>query len=261
MSMTDRALYYQFAWAYDLIIDKPVAEWCEFIQATLRRHGIAEGAHILDAGCGTGEYAVQLNAKGYRVSGVDSSTEMIGQARLKALQRGQDVSFSFENLLNSDITNCYDVVLCRGVLNDIISDSDRKTVLSNLAKRLYKDGLLFLDVRDWERSMVTKRANPAFFKRTQTERGDLSFKSVTELDSKSHELHITESMTLENAHGVRTTECKVVMRCWTMDELNRALAQVGFKTVKYYGDYCESVPVGTTDRIVTVARLASSTKL
>ncbi|WP_419918449.1 class I SAM-dependent methyltransferase [Candidatus Poriferisocius sp.] len=41
---------------------------------------------VLDAGCGTGRVAIELARRGYQVVGVDIDTEMIAQARAKALQ-------------------------------------------------------------------------------------------------------------------------------------------------------------------------------
>ena len=52
--------------------------------ALLSERGVAAGASILDAGCGTGSLALLLSAAGYRVTGVDYSPEMIARARGKA---------------------------------------------------------------------------------------------------------------------------------------------------------------------------------
>src|SRR4029434_5965499 len=47
----------------------------------LRERALPAGASILDAGCGTGSLALMLAASGYRVTGVDYSSEMIARAR------------------------------------------------------------------------------------------------------------------------------------------------------------------------------------
>lgn len=44
------------------------------------------GAHLLDAGCGSGQFALALAARGVRVTGVDLSPEMIRLARRNAEQ-------------------------------------------------------------------------------------------------------------------------------------------------------------------------------
>lgn len=257
--MPARPLYTQFAWAYDRIIAKPVEAWCQFIHAILQRHEFSTDARILDAGCGTGEYALRLGAIGYRVDGIDLSADMINQAKLKTRQRALDVRFSVQNMLESHTTHEYDVVLCRGVLNDLIAESVREAAFKSLAERLHKGGLLILDVRDWEQSAIAKSKHPVSSKRVATERGELLFESVTHLNPQNHELDIVESTTLTNESGIHTTRCNVIMRCWTVAELRGVLGKAGFRKSEFLGDYCESVGVGTTERIIAVARLGKST--
>lgn len=48
--------------------------------------GLYPGAHLLDAGCGSGQFALALAARGARVAGVDLSPEMIRLARENAEQ-------------------------------------------------------------------------------------------------------------------------------------------------------------------------------
>jgi|SRR5215468_909081 len=49
--------------------------------------------HALDAGCGTGFLAFELEARGHRVTGVDFAPAMIAEARRKAAERGVAVRF------------------------------------------------------------------------------------------------------------------------------------------------------------------------
>jgi SAM-dependent methyltransferase len=53
------------------------------LEALFRR-----GDRVLDLGCGTGEDALMLAARGVRVVGIDASPERIAQAREKASERG-----------------------------------------------------------------------------------------------------------------------------------------------------------------------------
>ena len=73
------------------------------------------GSHVLDLGCGTGDDALMLAARGVRVTGIDSSSEMVRIARA----RGVDARFlPIEQLCKQDGT--FDHILSDfGVLNCI----------------------------------------------------------------------------------------------------------------------------------------------
>ena len=60
-----RPFYGEFAWAYDDLVARPVADECAGMAAALARRGIGPGATLLDAGCGTGRYAVELARRGF----------------------------------------------------------------------------------------------------------------------------------------------------------------------------------------------------
>lgn len=79
---TSRPFYGAFAWAYDYLIARPVAAECAGIAATLARRGLAPDAALLDAGCGTGRYALELARLGFRVTGLDRSPERLALLEL-----------------------------------------------------------------------------------------------------------------------------------------------------------------------------------
>jgi len=51
------------------------------------------GMKVLDVGCGTGIYALDLAGKGLDITGVDISVPMLEQARAKAAETGLEASF------------------------------------------------------------------------------------------------------------------------------------------------------------------------
>ena len=61
-----RSFYGRFGWAYDLLSARPVAAECAHIASMLDGRGLPADARVLDAGCGTGRYAVELARLGYR---------------------------------------------------------------------------------------------------------------------------------------------------------------------------------------------------
>lgn len=78
--MPARPFYGEYAWAFDLLIDRPVRKECAAIVSWFIERGVRPGTTVLDAGCGTGRYAAELARRGDVVVAVDASQELVDQA-------------------------------------------------------------------------------------------------------------------------------------------------------------------------------------
>ena len=224
-----RPFYTEFAWAFDRLIDRPVQKECAVIAAWLADRGIFAGATLLDAGCGTGRYAVELARRGYVVAGIDQSPELIDVATAAKAGAKGGVSFDVGDITDLP-TAQYDGILCRGVLNDIVHDAERDAVIAAFARALRPDGALILDVREWGATAQRKACEPLFRKRVSTERGELTFTSVTTLDPEHRQLLLFERHELAADNGNRVSDSHFVMRCWEREELVRCSHDTGSQT-------------------------------
>jgi len=250
-----RPFYTDFAWAFDLLIDRPVAKECRVIVTWLIERGVRPGAALLDAGCGTGRYSIELSRRGYIVQGIDASPELIAEAIRAAGTRPGSASFTVGNILGL-AADRYDAILCRGVLNDFVADSDRNDVFAGFARALRPAGVLILDVREWQATAVRKAREPLFKKSVSTEHGKLTFTSVTQLDPENRCLLISERHTLDDGQDERSYDHSFVMRCWLREELHLHLQMCGFTSIDWFGAYDPAVVPGSTDRIVVVGQLS-----
>src|SRR4029453_14250429 len=255
MAGSPRPFYGEYAWAFDLLIDRPVAKECTAIAGWLVERGVVPGARLLDAGCGTGRYAIELGRRGYVVEGVDQSPELIDVAKRSTIHQPSSVSFHVGDLLALPDQR-YDAILCRGVLNDFVNDAARLSVFAAFAGALRRPGVLILDVREWEATRDRNKREPVFRKSVLTDRGKLTFTSTTELDPERRQLLLSETHTLVNDAGERSSDYRFVMRCWTRTELESVFEGGGFGSVAYFGAYDPAVHAGETDRLVAVAQLS-----
>lgn len=250
-----RPFYAEYAWAFDLLIDRPVQHECQTIAAWLAERGVVPGATVLDAGCGTGRYAMELSRHGYVVDGIDRSPALIAQALRSAESAASSASFAVGDLLEGPPCG-YDAILCRGVLNDFLGESARASVFAMFNRALRPNGVLVLDVREWTGTAARKAREPIFRKTVATERGTLTFTSVTALNPNDRQLVLTERHTLNDHGHERSSDYRFVMQCWTRDELDSYLTRSGFVAPTYFGAYAVNVAAGTNDRLVAVAQRA-----
>ncbi len=177
---------------------------------------------------------------------IDVATRAIGDSPGR-------VSFSVGDVTRLP-TSRYAAILCRGVLNDIIDDAGRGSVFAAFAEALQSNGVLILDVREWAASWKRKTREPLFRKRVSTDRGELTFTSVTALDPENRYLLISERHELVEQGEERVSDYHFVMRCWERAELNGMLARHGFGEISCFGAYDPAVAIGATDRVVVVAQ-------
>ncbi len=122
------ALEYELTWRY------------------LERYVPAQGS-ILEVGAATGRYTLELARRGYAVTAVDLSAELLDACRRNLERAGlaarvRCVTADARDLSAVPGTN-FDAALLMGPLYHLILEKDRKTALRQVYNRLQPGGLLF----------------------------------------------------------------------------------------------------------------------
>lgn len=80
---------------YDEWFDTPFGAYADRLEKSLilRYLGDVRGKRILDLGCGTGNYAIELARRGAIVTGIDASMDMLETAGEKAKSKGLLITF------------------------------------------------------------------------------------------------------------------------------------------------------------------------
>ena len=255
-NIPSRPFYTKFAWAYDAIISAPISKRCDFIDEVLSDRGVLVGSRLLDAGCGPGGYAIELAQRGFVVTGIDVSPQLIEVAQSKLEDGSLPPMFEVADILNLPRKSTYHAILCRGVLNDLIEDSTREGAFLSFSGALKRGGVLILDVRDWSASVAGIEDNATFKRSAETPEGKLTVRSITQIDNETRRLLVSERHTLRRGDVETISDYDFTMRCWTQQELHVNLTKAGFDFITYLGDYQKNKTAGTTDRIVAIASLS-----
>lgn len=239
----DRPFYGQFGWAYDLLVDDPVEPWVDAVEAALAARALATRVRVLDAGCGTGRHAAELARRGHTLTLVDGSKALLDVAR-RRLPAARLLRADLETLA---LGAAFDVVACRGVLNDICADDDRTEVLRRFARHLTPRGIVVIDVRELAATAARYGGGRTSRREVPTPSGLLTFEASGRMDGEL--LRIAERHELRNAAGTRAAEYEFTMRPWTADELAGRLGEAGFREIEL------SAGIGrrSADRMLCVA--------
>lgn len=108
----DDHVFADYAQFYDALYeDKDYGAECRFVQELLTSAGLPRGGSILDLGCGTGGHAIPLAREGYRVTGIDRSSEMLDIARQKAVEAGVGPRFGVGDVRSLRLNTRFDAVI------------------------------------------------------------------------------------------------------------------------------------------------------
>ncbi len=81
----------------------------DFLEKALR---VEPGQRLLDVPCGAGRHAIELAARGYRVTGVDFNPGVLEAARRRADERGVEVDLREGDLRELHIEGAFDAAFC-----------------------------------------------------------------------------------------------------------------------------------------------------
>jgi SAM-dependent methyltransferase len=99
---------------------------------------------VIDLGCGTGENALELSARGSPVVGVDAAPRAIEKARAKAVERELPVEFLVADVFSlGSLGRRFDSALDCGVFH-VFEDRERPMYVASLASVLEPGGVLHL---------------------------------------------------------------------------------------------------------------------
>ena len=144
--------YKNLAASYDrLTNDVDYEATVAFYEEILRREGLAPRT-VVDLACGTGSVTEILARKGYRVTGVDMSEEMLTEAAMKTMDMLEPPVYSCQLLQELRLPRGVDMAVCAlDSLDYILDPADCKEAIRRAYKALNPGGIFIFDVNTPEK--------------------------------------------------------------------------------------------------------------
>ena len=150
--MTSQVFGKEYANQYDTFYhDKDYEAECDLIEEVFRRYARKPVKSILDLGCGTGNHAIPLAKRGYKVTGVDRASEMITQAKAKIQSQTSppqlQPQFLEGDVRSLNLAQQFDVVIMMfAVLGYQLTNDAVSNTLRTVRRHLKRGGLFIFDV-------------------------------------------------------------------------------------------------------------------
>ncbi len=143
-------MYADFAYVYDkLMYDINYRQWADYIEKIFEKNNIKPKI-LVDLGCGTGSFCIEMCLRGYDMIGIDISEDMLSCALTKA--KKANIPDEKLLLLNQDMTefelygSADAIVSLMDSINYIISIKKLKRLFKLVMNYLNDGGLFIFDI-------------------------------------------------------------------------------------------------------------------
>lgn len=138
-------MYNYFAYRYDELTENiDYDAGSDYISGFLNENGIGAGAALLDLACGTGTMSLLMKNKGYSVTGIDISEDMLSVADHKAQGEIPFIKADMRDFrLQRPVDAC---ICCLDALNHLASIDEIKAAFECVYNSVRAGGLFIFDV-------------------------------------------------------------------------------------------------------------------
>lgn len=227
--------------------------WSDFIVDCNKRFGRASGNLGLDLGCGTGSMTLELASRGFDMTGVDYSPEMldIARGRAEGLGLNEKILWLCQDMTEFELYGTVDIVTC--CLDGINHLTDRVALdkcFYLVHNYLVPEGLFIFDING-----KGKFENIYSDLTYAMENGDAVCIWQNYYNEKSHlcDFYITLFERELDGRYVRYDEAQRE-RMYTLRSVKNALKKAGFDFIGAFSDFNYSEATDESERIYIVAR-------
>ncbi len=139
MKLWERFFWNQYSKSYDklLLHYRPYQDLLQEVCRHVDNYAKGSSLRILDVGCGTGNYSLELSRRGHKVVGIDFSPSMLNRARQKRDRESEWPQLLFNDLNKTlpFIEDSFDAVICINVLYTIPDHEGFIEELRRVARR------------------------------------------------------------------------------------------------------------------------------
>ena len=232
-------MYQAFAELYDdLMGDVDYESWADYYTRLLSIYGVRSGK-ICECACGTGSLTIPLYYRGFQMTGVDISREMLWQAAQKSRRRCIAMPFVQQAMKALNLHRPMDAVLatCDGV-NYLLTEEDLAGFSRAAHRAIRPEGALIFDV-----STPYKLKNVLCAGLMGEDRENITYLWQNTWHEKQQcvDLDLVFFARCEDG-SYRRIEEHQRQKAWDEKTLKETLWKAGFRAVSFYGDYTLNTP-------------------
>ena len=220
--------------------------WADFIEEQFRRFAKEKPSLVLDLACGTGSMTIELAKRGYDMTAVDLSADMLSLAADRIAEAGlTDVLLLQQDMTRFELYGTVDaVVCCLDSINHLTGRGDLSRCFSLVHNYLNPDGLFLFDVNSpWKFENIYGDNDIILEDRTGS--SVCCWRNAYNRESGLCTFDLTIFTEGEDGRYTRSDAVQEE-RCYSEGRLRRALERCGFEVLGLFGGY-DFAPASETD--------------
>lgn len=220
--------------------DKDTASEADLIEKLLE---LDEGARVLDVPCGEGRLSIEMARRGYNVTGVDKTRELLDSARHKTRRRDLDVTWEHRDMRELPWEAEFDGAFNYWGSFGYFDDAGNREFVEAVARALKPGGRFIIETPTVETLL------PKFQPRGWSQLEDVILLEERKFDHERSRIDATWTFIRDGERQQATSS----IRLYTYRELCALLQEAGFTNCAGYDAEGEPFSVPGSGRLVMVA--------
>lgn len=243
--------YAHMAGVYDrLMADTPYDQWLSWLDRVWAVEG--QPKTVLDLGCGTGSIAIPLSKAGYRVTGVDLSSEMLAIAYEKMRAAQAVVTWLEQDMRQLDAAPVDAVISLCDSLSYLTEEEDVQATFSRVFQHLQPGGTFLFDVHSPYKILHGYGDNTFTLQEEE-----VTYIWECYCDPLGYQVEHQLTFFLLESNGLyRRVEETHHQRAYQPMLMSKWLHDAGFSEVKLTADFRDQPPRQDSERLFFVAKKA-----
>lgn len=232
--------------------------FADYYESVFSRYASEKPSLVLDLACGTGRMTEELDARGYDMTGIDLSCDMLAVAKDRAYDRGRSehILYLCQDMTSFELYGTVDACVCTlDGMNYLTEDGDLQKALSLVHNYLIPDGIFIFDLST-PYKFENIYADRAYVYNGEADGVAYSCSWQNMFDKSSGLCEFSLSVFTETEKkGIYRREDEVqYQRCYGVDEVRDALVQSGFEILEVCGDVTGRSLEQTDERVFFAVR-------
>ena len=228
-------MYDSIARVYDLLnADVDYGAWADFIEKCFERYLEEKPTLVLDLACGTGRMTRELASRGYDMTGVDGSAEMLSEAMYSYDSKG--ILYLMQDMRELELYGTVGAtVCCLDSINYLLDIEEVKKTFSLVHNYLDPDGLFIFDVNS-PYKFENIYGNNAYILEDDDGEVYCGWQNFYDRKSRMCDFYLSLFELTEDDTYERSDEHHVE-RCYSYNELKEALTASGMELLGVFSDF------------------------